>query len=79
MKKGDKVKIVSLEYDYCNIGLKIGDVGEISAGHSYNNGTSSDVFGVKFDKQIPAGTVNLNIDGIYDMFRCQLEVIEGRE
>ena len=76
MKIGDKVRVTDLDYDERGTGLKIGDIGEVSAEHAGNSGADSDLFKIRFEKQIPAGTTNLNDDGTYDMFRCQLELME---
>ena len=79
MKIGDKVRITNLDYDDLSTGLEIGDFGEISAVCGYPRGVGMDVFQVKFNKPIPTGTINLNDDGTYNMFRFQLKVIKEEE
>lgn len=73
MKKGDKIKVISL--DSVDIGnIVIGDTGVIAKEYNGNDGQCDDVFYVKFDK--PIASSELNANGTYCMSRNQLEVIE---
>ena len=78
MKKDDRVKVISLLcFDIANTDLKIGQEGIITD-EKYYNSNGDNVFDVKFDSIncITDVTSNFNEDGTYQMFGCQLEVIE---
>jgi hypothetical protein len=74
LKTGVRVKVIQTYFmDDLDTDIKVGDTGVITE-------VVADVYAIKFDREIKFndgfGTVNLQRDGSYLMFREQLEVIE---
>lgn len=82
MKPGERVRAIEIDTADEDTSLEVGDTGIIVFEYEDNDGTNKyDLFRVKFDNEwkVPEDANNCWLDGAYDMFRYQLEVIVGDE
>jgi hypothetical protein len=80
MKTGDKIRVINNDYDN-DTNIQIGTIGTIISEDESNANydlREYDIFNIKFGDEITFDEfcADLNEDGTYKMFRCQLEVIE---
>lgn len=79
-KVGDKVRIIRLEQcDRADTNLELGMEGIVSCVNDDNDASQFDLYGVRFSDEIDIHTkVNIEKDGSYAMYVCQLELVQEK-